>query len=177
MEQLCHAAVIRLEMLHLLRHFYRRPILEEYELYIGQHPVLEYIHNHPGCTQKEIADEMMVTPASIALSTKRMQRAGLIHKDPNENNLRCNMLYTTEKGTDISQKCRQAFDTLDQKAFEGFSEDEVQSLMGYLDRIATNLAGDERIVDRHTLLQLVQKVHAAKLSANARKDGEVRSLR
>ena len=81
----------KLDNLFLLRRTLLTKTMLNTGLYFGQLPVLMYISNHEGCTQKEIADWMKVSPASIALSTKRLQKAGLIEKSVDKDNLRRNM--------------------------------------------------------------------------------------
>ena len=71
-------------------------------LYFGQLPILQFIHEHPGCTQREIADKIGVTSASVALSTKRMQKSGLLTKEIDSQDLRCNRLELTETGIEYS---------------------------------------------------------------------------
>ncbi len=128
--------------LHHLRHVQlRRTMPSDVEVYIGQLPMLEYIIRHDGCTQIDLAEEMHVSPASIALSTKRMQNAGLIEKRVNEQNLRCKMLSATEKGRQVSVRCREVFDAFDERMYAGFSEQERETLSRFLERLAENLNG------------------------------------
>ena len=41
-------------------------------LYQGQLPVLAFIQKNEGCTQKEVANQLGVSAASVASSTKRL---------------------------------------------------------------------------------------------------------
>ena len=109
-------------------------------LYKGQLEILEFVLRNPGCTQKEIADHMAVTASSVAKSTARMQRAGLLSKNVNEQNLRCNKLYITDEGRRISKQTRELFDRLDLRMFDGFSEEELGQLGSFFNRIINNLA-------------------------------------
>ena len=148
-----HLASGQLNLLHLLRRAYLYPILEEKELYFGQYPILEYILSHPGCTQKEIADQLMVSPASIALSTKRMQKSGVLEKKPNESNLRCKMLYVTEKGERVCEDCRQVIAGLEEQMFCDFTQEELSDFRGYLRRIGMNMLSDEDFLQAHPTLR------------------------
>ncbi|MGB4440441.1 MAG: MarR family winged helix-turn-helix transcriptional regulator [Sedimentibacter sp.] len=135
----------RLEKLSILRRIEANKISAEAGLYLGQLPILEYIIHHNGCTQKEIADIMSVSPASIATSTKRLQKSGLIKKQTDEENLRKNMLSVTEKGYEISKKCRESFDEFDKKLFNGFSDEELLSAKEHLDRLISNISNNSEI--------------------------------
>lgn len=135
----------RLEKLSILRRMEANRISAEAGLYMGQLPILEYIIHHDGCTQKEIADLMSVSPASIATSTKRLQKAGLVKKQIDEDNLRKNMLSVTEKGMELAIKCRESFDEFDKKLFNGFSDEELLSVKEHLDRLIANISDDSKI--------------------------------
>ena len=78
----------RLHKLELVRMLAQRNEICKDGLYAGQMPVLNYLAEHPGCTQVEMADFLQVSPASIALSTKRLQKAGYLTKEVDEDNLR-----------------------------------------------------------------------------------------
>ncbi len=108
-------------------------------LYFGQLPVLMYISNHDGCTQKEIADWMKVSPASIALSTKRLQKAGLIEKTVDKDNLRRNMLSITEEGRETALRCRENQIKFDKNMFDCLSDEEATDLAKIVDKLIDNL--------------------------------------
>jgi Transcriptional regulators len=130
----------KLSILHRI-HIHKRASKEG--LYIGQLPILEYVENHNECTQREVADFMQVSPPSIATSVKRMQKTGLLEKATDESDLRYNRITITQKGKDISQKCRKAFDKIDAQLFSGFNDEECNQLCNYFDRMIANLSTDE----------------------------------
>lgn len=109
-------------------------------LYFGQFPILKYVVDHPGCTQKEIADFLRITPASVALSTKRLSRSGFLKKEGDDRNLRCNRLTVTRQGREMIEQCRRVFDQIDERTFAGFSEAEKETLNDFLDRMNRNLS-------------------------------------
>ena len=115
---------------------------EDFGVYYGQFPVIETVRRHDGCTQKELADMLMVSPASIAVSTKRLEKSGLLTRKTDENNARCNRISITEQGIKASDCCRAIFTKVDSQAFEGFSDAELDEFTNYLDRIIVNLGGD-----------------------------------
>lgn len=124
-------------------------------LYIGQLPVLEDIRHHDGCTQQDIARRLQVSPATIAVSTKRMQKAGLIEKKVDESNLRCNSLHVTERGWAYAEQARALFNASDRQLLAGFSNAEMDTLTGYLDRMIKNITGEEEInLNMHEILEL-----------------------
>lgn len=130
----------RLEIMHRLS--IQRASVQE-GVHLGQPPILIYIAEHEGCTQREIADALQVSPASIATSLKRMQRSGLIQKKVDSTDLRSNCLTLTPEGQSAMQRSRQACDAVDRRMFEGFSREELSTFCHYLDRAIGNLSGEE----------------------------------
>ena len=111
-------------------------------------------------SQRELADLLHVTPATIAISTKRMEKAGLLTKRVDEDNLRCKRLTITELG---ESKCDEAFEQFgrsNEELFKGFAEEELIQLQGYMDRMLRNLAEqlgeDPDKLDFATLAALVK---------------------
>ena len=133
----------KLDNLFLLRRTLLTKTTLNTGLYFGQLPVLAYISNHEGCTQKEIADWLKVSPASIALSTKRLQKAGFIEKEVDQLNLRRNMLTITQKGSETALHCRQAVVDFDENMFACLTEEESAALLKIVDKLADSLAGGE----------------------------------
>ena len=112
---------------------------EEMGLFLGQHHILAYILHNPGCSQKEIAGALRQSPASITLSSKRLEEQGLIEKEIRSSNLRVNHLVVTPKGKENCEKFKEILDKYDAKMFEGFSEDELAQLDSFIKRMEDNL--------------------------------------
>lgn len=108
-------------------------------LYFGQPMILEYVKDHEGCTQKELAEAMHISPPSIAVTIKRIEKAGLIVRNPNENDSRKNHLCVTEKGLEALKEFRKICDATDEDMFRGFSPEERETLHKLLVRLHGNL--------------------------------------
>ena len=130
-----HTKIVRqMEKLHWIRHITMRRAAESLSLHHGQLPVLEYISKHPGCTQVDIAGTLLITPSSIAQSTKRMERDGLIEKHRQADN-RCLGLFLTQKGEEVACRCREYFDELDRGLFAELTDEELATLSGCIERL------------------------------------------
>lgn len=138
----------RMHKLELVRKLAHRKATQEFQLYFGQMPVLNYISWNPGCTQVEIANFLQVSPASIALSTKRLQKAGYLVKEVDKDNLRCKRLFLSEEGKRVRELCHERLDMLDAKEFQGFTEEELEMLVHLVDKATMNLTGEaENVVN------------------------------
>lgn len=132
-------------------------------LYFAQLPILEFIIENDGCTQKLIAEKMQVSPPSVATSTKRLQKAGLIEKKPDNNNLRCNKLTATELGKHLAEKRRYQRDCTDELMFKDFSQEEMNQLAMLLDKAIVNLNnGEPDDLDLTRMMSLHHQLHEHK---------------
>jgi len=108
-------------------------------LHPGQLPIVEALLCHPGSTQQELAIRLHVSAASIALSTKRLQNAGLIEKREDCKDRRRNRLYATKEGEQLALSRRRCLDEVDQKTFLGLTDEERITFCSLLDRMIANL--------------------------------------
>ena len=155
MEDIRLKAGYKLSRLELVRRILFRSMLRGEHLHHRQMPILVYIVQHEGCTQAEIAEALSVTPSSIATSTKRLQNAGLITKRVDETNLRCNCISATEKGKQVEERARTKHRDLVCKLFEGFNEEEIESLTLMLDRMIANISDENTETLRfHQLVEM-----------------------
>jgi len=159
--------VTRMNKLQILHRIYIGRQASKHGLYLGQPPILEYVASHHQCAQREVADFMHVSPPSIATSVKRMQKAGLLVKAADDQDLRCNRLALTEKGLQVVRLCRKSFNKIDRQMFAGFNEQECEQLCSYFDRMITNLATGE--FDNQNIFSLVAEVKKLKKTSDGEK--------
>lgn len=122
----------------------------------AQMRMLEFIEKNDGCTQAEVADDMQVSPASVAQSLKRMEAAEFIKRDACKGNLRANSLHITEKGVEAAKNCRLVFDELESSMLAGLSAEEREQFSELLDRLIRNLeSGDTGSMNNMELSKLL----------------------
>jgi DNA-binding MarR family transcriptional regulator len=129
----------KMNRMFMLHRYYIYKAATKNGLYIGQLPILEQVHDCETCTQKELSEHLGVSAPSIATSVKRMQKAGLIEKTHDSEDLRRTLIHLTKKGKELSELCRKDFDQIDQKMFRGFSEEECSTLSNFVERMQHNL--------------------------------------
>ncbi len=108
-------------------------------LYFGQPMILEYVLHHDACTQKELAEAMHISAASIAVTIKRIEKAGLIVRTPDETDSRKNHLSITEKGKEALAEFKKICASTDEAMFRDFTEEETETLHNLLLRLHQNL--------------------------------------
>lgn len=133
------------ESIHLLRKIFVKRISETSPLHFSQVAIMKTIEQNENCTQSTIAERLCVTPASVAVSTKRLQKAGLITKTVDSDNQRCKRLALTEKGREAIEHHISLFRDYDELIFSEFTEEEKQQLMDILSRMISRMKEIEGI--------------------------------
>lgn len=162
----------RFDVLFFKRRILFQKVASDAGLYVGQLPIIEYIARHNGCSQVEIADTLHLSPASVAISTKRLQKAGIIDKAVDDANLRSKKLTITDKGLEMSKKCRELFDSLDKRLFATFEESELVQLKGYLDRLIANISDEQDKLGNMNFYEIVALENQLEKNAYCSKEGE-----
>ena len=105
-----------------------------------------------GCipSQTQLAKEMNVSPAAIAVSLKKLETDGYITKDADADDCRCNRIALTEKGQCAINQTNKLFACIDNAMVQGFDDAELDALMNALSRIEQNL---------HSMLEQTQITH------------------
>jgi len=133
----------RFHRLNIIHRFHIHRIAENTGLYFGQPPILLFIAENDGCTQKELAEKLGVSTPSIATSVKRLERKGMIKKSEDEKDRRYCRLSTTETGSRLCQDYKRLCHDMEELMFQDFSKAECEQLSGYLERLTTNLSTQE----------------------------------
>jgi len=115
-------------------------LLEGEKIHPGQPPILKLLLEKDGRSQCELACIIGVSRASLGVSLRRMEKAGLISRCPDEKDSRYNMVYLTEEGKAMAEKSIAALDTLTKAKLKGFTEEEIEQMLSYFDRIRENLS-------------------------------------
>jgi len=117
--------------------------LDETGVYQAQHHLLMRISHNRNVSQKDLALSMDVSPSTIAVSLKKLEKGGYIKKEMDKGDNRFNKIAITEKGYRVVEQSRQIFESADQKLFEGFTEEEKRTLSALLKKLDVNLTGME----------------------------------
>jgi len=117
---------------------------KERDIYPGQPAILHIINEFGVCSQKDICDKIMTSPASVAVSIRRMQNMGLIEKLTDEKDMRFNKIRLTEKGVEAHNYCRNELKALSDEMLDGFSENEKNEFDRMLVKMIENLSKEEQ---------------------------------
>ena len=133
------AAMHRLELLRKIR---VHRMMGRLALYPGQPRMMEFIHAHPGCTQRDVAQALDITQASAAASLKRLEKAGLVQRLQDKLDSRRNCLTLTEKGLSRMLAGRSGMEQMDKEMFKDLTDEEMHSFKALCDKMFDNLADE-----------------------------------
>ena len=101
----------------------------------GQPKVLDYLKDHNGAVQKDIAAGCHIEPASLTAILNGMETKGLIERRLCPDNHRFYNVYLTETGRLYVGRLENEFDTIESYALQNFSEADKEQLIEDLSRI------------------------------------------
>ncbi len=90
-------------------------------------------------TQRDLADELNLSPTTVTMSIKSLERQGYVEKFSDVSDMRKNRIEITDKGREIAKSCRRALDKVDEGMYLGFSDDEIALISSFFVRMTENL--------------------------------------
>lgn len=113
--------------------------LQDRHLSVGQPKILEYLFEHDGSVQKEIAMACRIEPATVTSLLSRMEKKGLIERRIRNDNRRYLYVFLTDKGKYKADYVKKAFDSLEGIVLNDFTDKEKKQFIEYLKRANKNL--------------------------------------
>ena len=114
--------------------------LKDTGLTLGQPKVLDYLKDHDGVSQKEIAAGCLIEAGSLTSILNRMEEKNLIERKMLNGNRRTFHIFMTESGKKNQKLVEEAFKKIEKTALNGISEEEQKLFMEIFCRIYRNLA-------------------------------------
>lgn len=109
------------------------------ELHPSQLPILWAIARLGRASQGQVARTLGVSRAAVAVSAKRLEKAGLVRREKEPVDQRRTMVVLTPKGEAVAHGARVCQEELLARRLEGFSQEELACLMGFYRRMNHNL--------------------------------------
>ena len=108
-------------------------------LTIGQPKILDYLKEHDGSNQKEIARACFLEAGSLTIILNKMEEKGLIERRILNGNRRSFHIFLTEEGKKKQQLVADAFLEIEKKALSNISEKEYEQFISVYQKIYSNL--------------------------------------
>ena len=100
-------------------------------------------------SQKELAEHLEVTPAAVTLAIKQIECDGYIKRTLGKDS-RFYEIEITEKGREMVNLTRELFSKADENMFYGFSDEELDSFIGFMDRLQNNMKAKSQTERKNT---------------------------
>lgn len=112
------------------------------DLQCSAHRMLMHVALEDSVTsQKDIAEQLKITPAAVATTLKRLECEGYVErsKPQNTSDSRANEIRVTERGRRTAEETEKYFRYVDSAALKDFSDEEIDTLLRLLDKMQRNL--------------------------------------
>ena len=127
-----------------MAHHYRAgQFMSDIGLYLGQEMVLQNLWHEDKLTQSELANRVGVQIQTIHKMVRRMEKAGLVTKQADEQDGRVSRIHLTPKGHELKAVTEEAWDQLEQETLADFTVEERYILRRLLHKLEENLEKKE----------------------------------
>ena len=102
---------------------FQKKLLEKvrpYGLSMGQPKILDYLKDHNGASQKEIAAACQIEAGSLTSVLNRMEEKGMVQRKMLHGNRRTYHIFLTPFGVEQQEHVERAFAELEEQALSGF---------------------------------------------------------
>lgn len=117
-----------------------QPLFAHLGLTPGQPRVLSRLLEHGGgVTQRELADSCYLDATTLSRALDRLEERGLVARSTDGSNRRANLITLTAEGDGVAREVAEGFHRMDEGLWEGFTEEEMETLLDGLERLRRNL--------------------------------------
>lgn len=104
-----------------------------------QFSILTMIDSYPGLSGADLARLTMLTPQTINLIVRNLERDGLIAKSPDDVHGRILRLQTTAAGHGLRMKCRDRASRVEKRVTAGLAASEEKAIRRWLVQLAKDM--------------------------------------
>ena len=105
----------------------------------GQPKVLEYLHEHDGCTQKQLGEGCALDKSTVTSLLARMEQQGLVCKQTADEDRRVSLVCLTDTGREQAARVRQGCGEVDALPWGGIPAGTREAFLRTLREIISNL--------------------------------------
>ena len=117
-----------------------KPVCDRYLLTQLEATIISFLHNNPGRdTAADIVELRMLSNGNVSQSVESLGQRKLIIRQQDSTDRRKIHLALTEEATPIIHEIELILQKFRERAFRGFSEEEIEQFISFNDRIAENM--------------------------------------
>lgn len=104
-------------------------------------------NSHRNVYQKDLEDAFCITRSTVSRVVDGLVKKGLIERQPVPEDARLKRLVLTPKATALTAMMREDGQKLEARLTAGFSREEIETLLQYLDRMKQNIEIGGTVID------------------------------
>lgn len=108
-------------------------------LHPGQAPIMFTLWRQDGQRQKDLAERLHLAPATVTVTVRRLEKAGLLERRKDDCDQRISRVYLTERGRSLRGTVMTSIHTTNSECLETFTSEDEALLKRYLLQITENL--------------------------------------
>lgn len=106
----------------------------------GEPKILECLWENDGAMPKDIASGCALDKSTVAGLLVRMEKMGLIKREANCDDCRCQDVFLTDEGKEKAKAVKTIVHKLNRSVLDGFSKEEKQYFLKMMGKVWSNLA-------------------------------------
>ena len=106
----------------------------------SQWAMIAVVARAPGATQRVIAEALEMSEASAGRLIDRLCADGLLERRERDDDRRARAVYLTDKAEPLLARLADVAKDAEERMFRGFSNDDLEQLQNYVDRIYANIS-------------------------------------
>ena len=96
--------------------------------------LLDWVADCPGCSVREIADGLELTPPTVSVGVRRLEKAGLLERRADPADKRSIQMFTTARGQVLHERALQFRLGRMQRLLGGLTEEEATTLLALMEK-------------------------------------------
>lgn len=93
--------------------------------------------------QRDFEENFGITRSTVSKVLKLLEKKGMIERAPVSHDGRMKRIMMTAKSREISRKMREEYERTEKQLASGFTNEELKTLCGFLDRLQSNVETDK----------------------------------
>ncbi|MDF5754463.1 MarR family transcriptional regulator [Spongiactinospora sp. TRM90649] len=114
--------------------------LAELDLHAGQEMLLNQLWREDGITQSELIERLGVEPPTVTKTLQRLERAGVVRREPDPGRRRMIRVFLTERGHELREPVEAVWRGAEERMLSGLSDQERAAVATILPKMASSLS-------------------------------------
>ena len=121
--------------LHSLQRRAMMEALRSVDMHPSQSFCCVLIERKPGLSQRELADRFHIKPATVTIMLQRMEKSGLIRREPDPNDQRVQRLFVTESGMEANRHSEIVLNDLLKETYGRLTPEELRDYCNAVEKL------------------------------------------